>query len=236
MPAARSWLVSLGLHALAGVMGWGWLAGGEGTEPPRPPVLAWGRSAVPTPEAAVPRFPRLSPPVSTPEFPELLPVPDPQPDPVPAPARDPVATIRAVLRPFPRRRREPVVQAAPVGAPLREEPSPAPTPAIPAAAPATPGTAGVPEGAVAVATRAPAYPRLARRQGWEGVVRVRVQVAADGQVLAASVARSSGYEVLDEAALAAVRGWRFRPARDAQGRPRADMVEVPVRFRLEGGG
>jgi protein TonB len=37
---------------------------------------------------------------------------------------------------------------------------------------------------------------------------------------------------LDAAAIAAVRQWRFRPARDADGRPVRVIMEVPVRFVL----
>lgn len=55
----------------------------------------------------------------------------------------------------------------------------------------------------------PEYPWLARRRGWEGVVAIFLHVDAQGTVDAASVARSSGHAVLDAAALAAVRLWRF---------------------------
>ncbi|MFW6162471.1 MAG: energy transducer TonB, partial [Planctomycetota bacterium] len=45
------------------------------------------------------------------------------------------------------------------------------------------------------------------------------------------VARSSGHAVLDEAAVAAVRRWRFTPAR-AGGAAVTAEVEIPIRFRL----
>jgi protein TonB len=38
--------------------------------------------------------------------------------------------------------------------------------------------------------------------------------------------------LLDAAAIAAVRQWRFRPARDAGGHPVRVVMEVPVRFVL----
>ncbi len=81
----------------------------------------------------------------------------------------------------------------------------------------------------------PSYPRLARRRGWQGVVRLRVRVSPDGRVLDASVEQSSGYRVLDRAALEAVRGWRFRPAVRG-GEPVASEVVVPVRFSLNRSG
>jgi len=57
----------------------------------------------------------------------------------------------------------------------------------------------------------PKYPRLARARGWEGVVEVRITVAADGSVTDAQVETSSGHTLLDDSALEAVRQWRFKP-------------------------
>ena len=65
--------------------------------------------------------------------------------------------------------------------------------------------------AVLIEARPPAYPRLARRAQWEGVAVCRITVSPEGDVTRVSIARSSGYEILDEAALAALRTWRFEP-------------------------
>ncbi|GAB4280361.1 MAG: hypothetical protein Kow0092_36000 [Deferrisomatales bacterium] len=81
----------------------------------------------------------------------------------------------------------------------------------------------------------PVYPRLARRRGWQGVVRLRVRVSPAGEVLDAVVEQSSGYRVLDRAAAEVVRAWRFRPAVRG-GRPVASEVVVPVRFSLSRSG
>ena len=60
---------------------------------------------------------------------------------------------------------------------------------------------------------------------------VWVGVDADGGVTGTKVETSSGYPVLDQAALRAVRKWRFFPAhRGAQ--TLAGEVLVPIRFRL----
>jgi periplasmic protein TonB len=75
----------------------------------------------------------------------------------------------------------------------------------------------------------PAYPVQAYRQGIEGRVILRVRVAADGSVLEIALSRSSGAAILDAAALEAVRGWTFSPARRA-GRAVPYEVAVPVRF------
>ena len=81
--------------------------------------------------------------------------------------------------------------------------------------------------------RPPDYPAEARRRKWEGTVILRVEVEADGTVRSCDVAVSSGHAVLDDAARAAVRRWRFAPARLA-GSAVAARVEVPVRFQLAG--
>lgn len=77
----------------------------------------------------------------------------------------------------------------------------------------------------------PLYPRLARRMGKQGVVLLEVVVSALGTVTDVKVASGSGSELLDAAALDAVRGWRFSPGL-RNGRPVAMRVRVPVRFEL----
>ena len=82
-----------------------------------------------------------------------------------------------------------------------------------------------------LANPAPRYPYLARRRGQEGRVILRVLVSALGDAKAVSIRRSSGYRLLDEAALTAVSAWRFVPASDAE-RPVAGALDVPIWFRL----
>ena len=53
----------------------------------------------------------------------------------------------------------------------------------------------------------------------------------DGSVVNASVHRSSGSALLDEAAVAAVRAWHFSPAAE-QGRP-ARQIAVPINFVID---
>ncbi|AGA91509.1 TonB family protein [Thioflavicoccus mobilis 8321] len=78
----------------------------------------------------------------------------------------------------------------------------------------------------------PVYPLLARRQGIEGRVLIRVAVLDSGRVGRAEVSRGSGARALDNAALAAVRRWRFHPAL-RNGQAIAATITVPVIFRLE---
>ncbi len=80
----------------------------------------------------------------------------------------------------------------------------------------------------------PEYPRRARRDGIEGTVTLKVLVTAAGAPGEVKVETSSGYESLDRAALNAVRGWQFIPARRADEAIDA-WIRVPVVFRLESG-
>jgi protein TonB len=75
------------------------------------------------------------------------------------------------------------------------------------------------------------YPPRAVDLGQQGEVLVRVRLDPNGAAVEIVIYRSSGFELLDRAALAAVRGWQFLPAvRD--GRAVAAWVEIPVRFHL----
>ncbi len=103
----------------------------------------------------------------------------------------------------------------------------------PPSRPALSATASTPPRALA-SNPPPAYPADAVARGWQGTALVLVVVRADGTVASASLARTSGHPLLDEAALAAVRGWRYAPAvRD--GAPVGDRVLQPVEFRLRAG-
>jgi protein TonB len=58
-----------------------------------------------------------------------------------------------------------------------------------------------------------------------------VGVGTQGVVLETRVDTSSGYDIIDQAAVAAVRAWRFVPAR-LGGAAIEAWVRVPVAFRL----
>lgn len=77
----------------------------------------------------------------------------------------------------------------------------------------------------------PVYPPVAKRMGMEGMVMLKVLVSQDGGARKIEVAKSSGYEILDRAALEAVKNWRFVPARQGDS-PIDEWVQVPVAFRL----
>lgn len=102
--------------------------------------------------------------------------------------------------------------AAPVRRQLRETP----------AAPAPPARGR---------NRKPVYPELARRRGQQGVVELLAHVDEQGRITDLRVQRSSGFPLLDEAALKGVRAWTFIPA-TRNGTAVKGTALVPVAFEL----
>ena len=78
----------------------------------------------------------------------------------------------------------------------------------------------------------PEYPWKAKRNNWEGTVRLRAEVLPNGKIGEVSIINSSGYEILDRAARDAIKTWRFKPALK-NGFPVICYTEIPVSFRLE---
>lgn len=116
----------------------------------------------------------------------------------------------------------PAAKPAPPPRPL--PPPPPPPPPLPEAD--EPVTPPVPAASNAV----PEYPASARSKGLEGVVILKVQIAATGQVTRIDVLRGS--EPFIAAALAAVRTWRYSPALQ-HGKPVSTtrLVKIPFRIR-----
>ena len=77
----------------------------------------------------------------------------------------------------------------------------------------------------------PTYPASAKRLGVEGTTLLRVQVLENGRVGGLEVEHSAGHRDLDQAAIDAVRRWRFDPARRGE-EAVAMWVRLPVEFRL----
>ncbi|HWQ60672.1 MAG TPA: energy transducer TonB [Negativicutes bacterium] len=79
----------------------------------------------------------------------------------------------------------------------------------------------------------PVYPERARQSGLEGTVVLKIQIMENGLPGHVSVYSSSGHDILDDAAVTAVRQWRFIPARVRDtGRAVACYTTMPVTFRL----
>ena len=81
----------------------------------------------------------------------------------------------------------------------------------------------------------PIYPAAAKADHVEGVVVIRYGVSQDGRVVNAKVERAEPEGIFEEAALAAVRSWRYNPALK-NGQPIAvDNVLSTLRFELGNG-
>jgi periplasmic protein TonB len=78
---------------------------------------------------------------------------------------------------------------------------------------------------------APAYPALSRRLGEAGRVILRVFVDPNGLASRIEIFTSSQFDRLDQAAVEAVRRWRFAPALLGD-KPVSASVLVPVNFSL----
>ncbi len=78
----------------------------------------------------------------------------------------------------------------------------------------------------------PIYPPLAKAEGIEGTVVVRYGVSVDGRVINARIDSAEPEGIFEDAALSAVRSWRYNPAMQ-DGEPVAvDNVVSTVRFEL----
>jgi protein TonB len=76
----------------------------------------------------------------------------------------------------------------------------------------------------------PVYPAASKRLREAGTVLLRVSLNAAGEVRDINVQTTSAYQRLDQAAMEAVRQWRFIPATKGQ-QPVASTVLVPIEFK-----
>lgn len=151
-------------------------------------------------------------PLPPPPPPEKKPEPTPKPKPKPLPKAPP--SERAVKAPEP----EPL-PTPPVAQPAEPKPA-APAPVVPPRADAG-----------QISNPAPAYPSLSRRLREEGLVVLEILIRADGSVGEIKLKASSGFKRLDEAAINAVKRWRYQPA--TQGGQAIDFwYEQPLEFNL----
>lgn len=185
------------------------MLGGISLIKPRPPALPEPLMATLMP----PPQPQLTVEEPAPEPPLSEPPPPPVelPKPPALPPLPPIQAPKPPVQPPP----QPPTQAAP-----------APTPA---AIPPNPTAQRIIEAAKAALRQMESqsfYPEDAIAQGLEGEVLVRLTLDESGNAVSARLERSSGYAVLDVAAVRAARSVRSLPA----GTPRE--FSLPVRFRL----
>ena len=100
-----------------------------------------------------------------------------------------------------------------VTAPQPPAPVAPPTPSAAAAPLAAPSPVSI--GTLAAMPGNPplVYPKSARMRHQEGVALLRILIGTDGRVADIALAQSSGFDVLDRAAMEVVRFWRFAPAK-----------------------
>ena len=90
---------------------------------------------------------------------------------------------------------------------------------------------GIDRGIAIVKLPQPVYPRRSVRLGQEGTASIEVSVRADGVVTGVRVRNSSGYRLLDKAAVEAAKNGQFRPA-VRRGRSIDAIVIIPFEFTL----
>lgn len=78
----------------------------------------------------------------------------------------------------------------------------------------------------------PHYPALARARGIEGLVVLEAIVDRDGRVEPDKLKVVQSIPQLDDAAIDALKQWRFKPMRDVHGGPMRVVFQVPIRFQL----
>ena len=78
----------------------------------------------------------------------------------------------------------------------------------------------------------PPYPPISRRLNEQGKTTVRVLIGVDGLPQRSEIAKSSGFERLDQAAMATVMRWRYVPGKRG-GLPEAMWFNVPINWVLE---
>jgi periplasmic protein TonB len=166
---------------------------------------------------------------------QIIEPPKPVPPPPPVVPKEPPPPVKqAVVKPappVPQKQTPPPILAVetPTPAPVAPAPAqiapPAPVspPSVPVAAVASPAPAPVPSAPAKVVLPSsdaeylsnpkPVFPPMSKRMGEQGKVKVRIFIGADGLPKKAELQQSSGYERLDQAALAAVMQWRFVPGK-----------------------
>jgi protein TonB len=172
----------------------------------------------------------------------IAPPTQPVPPPPPPPKVEPVKMQPPASRPIEQPRQ--LVAETPAVAPAEPvAPAPPPkpvavieAPAAPAPAPAAPAAPLSLGGELSLSCperTQPVYPAMSRRRGEAGTVILHVELDEQSSVAAARIDTSSGFERLDQAALAAVKTWRCQPPR-RNGQAVRGIARQPFKFILQG--
>ena len=82
-----------------------------------------------------------------------------------------------------------------------------------------------------IAQTKPEYPESARSNGIQGIVMLEAVISMEGVPLSLHVVQSPD-RALSDAAMGAVKQWRYEPTR-LNGEPVEVVTEIAVRFKLE---
>lgn len=223
-------LAVVALHV--GVIWWLFAHSEEPVKPPEPTPMTVSLITLPAKKEETPA-PEVVPVIK--QKPVIKPVVKPKETPV-KPVERPTPVVERIVETAPDQPRfEASTQEAP---PPMEAPAAAAPAKVTPAAPAAPPKEVVEEkeeppkfGVAYLNNPAPEYPRLSKRAGEEGRVLLKVLVSVEGRPESVEISKSSGFERLDNAALNAVKQWRFEPARKG-GKALSAFVIVPLTFTL----
>jgi periplasmic protein TonB len=179
---------------------------------PAPPPLP-----AKAPQAAAAAAPTLASPARTPDTPSLE-----SPKSAPVPQVPPAVVDSGGAKPVPAA--APSAPAAVSGGLLTEGA---------ASGEAADGLRGYRLAVAVQARRFKRYPAQAMASGWAGTAEVRIEVGSDGRPRPATIARSSGHEVLDRAALTTIDAGALRARLPDSLRGKAFAVVLPVVFNLD---
>ena len=191
-------------------------------------------------EPPAPKIESATPAVARPQIkPQMLPTPVKktvakpvmQPAPQPLAVADPTPSPNApvgVITPQP--------SLTPTTAPITTSVAPSAAAVVAAATPMLPATTPTVQlpssDADYLQNPSPPYPPISRRLNEQGRTTVRVLIGIDGLPQRSEVAKSSGFERLDQAALVTVMRWRFVPGKRG-GVPEAMWFNVPINWVLQ---
>jgi periplasmic protein TonB len=177
---------------------------------------------------------------------QMIDLPTPKTAP-PIPTPPPMPVKQATVKPTPVTQtappiltvNEPAPAATAFVAPTPQPPAPIAQPSVPVAAVASAPPAPAPVKVVLPSSDAdylnnpkPPYPPMSKRLNEQGNVMVRIYIDADGLPQKAELQRTSGFERLDQAALAVVMKWRYVPGKRG-GVPEAMWMGTTIKFILE---
>lgn len=156
-------------------------------------------------------------------------------EPTVKPVERPTPVVERIVEPVadtPRFEASTQPAAPPMEAPAAASAKPAPAPAAPPKQEVVEEKEEPPKFGVAYLNNPPPeYPKMAKRAGEEGRVVLKVLVSPEGRPESVDISKGSGFERLDNAALNAVKQWRFVPARKGE-KTISAYVMVPLAFTL----